>query len=403
METPHQQTKHTKNHFAFTVENTNKSYAVTLSYKNPRTTRTLKTRFTLMVSPNFKESHKWNKNVVAGAALHYFSSSLTQKDVVGERKKSKRELGLGVYHILKNITRRKGGDVLLSELEAKGKSYLENPTLLSFGGGGGRKTPKAEEVDDDDASPPSSSSNAAAVAGAAVPRDPLSEQLGNEIRSKATPIPSHQSIFIPEKTGVTYAMIGKSFSGKTTFIVNELNKLSPEQLKEYNAIIFFTESAHAQPLADLAPHVKSKMILIDRFCPIILQTLKRLNDASNLLFKFLVIFDDIMDLRGQMVTKCILTLRNSNISTVLSVQYQKMMNPAQRASIHNMFIFNLRSECWEYLLKGYLLGTMRELFPNTLMEVKSCAKVAQLLRENMDPFIVYYNQREDKTEVWNKR
>ena len=394
METPQQQTKHTKNHFAFTVEKTNKSYAITLSYKNPRTTRTLKTRFALMVSPNFKESDKWNKNVVAGAALHYFSSSLThQKDVIGERKKTKRELGLGVYHILKNITRRKGGDVLLSELEAKGKSYLENPTLLSFGGGGGKKRGEVddEERGDDDA-----------VAGA-VPRDPLSEQLGNEIRSKATPIPFHQSIFIPEKTGVTYAMIGKSFSGKTTFIVNELNKLSPEQLKEYNAIIFFTESAHAQPLSDLAPHVKSKMILIDRFCPIILQTLKRLNDASNLLFKFLVLFDDIMDLRGQMVTKCILTFRNSNISTVLSVQYQKMMNPAQRTSIHNMFIFNLRSECWEYLLKGYLLGTMRELFPNTLMEVKSCAKVAQLLRENMDPFIVYYNQREDKTEVWNKR
>lgn len=400
METPHQQTKHTTSHFSFTVEKANKkSYAITLSYKNPRTTRTLKTRFALMVSPNFKESEKWNENVVAGAALRYFSDNLTQKDVVGDRKRSKRALGLGVYHILKNITKRKGADVLLSELEAEGKGYLQNRRIIPFGGGAGRKRKREEEDDDDE----EHHNHVEEEAAASRIRDPLSEQLGNEIRAKASPIPAHQSVFVPEKTGVTYAMIGKSFSGKTTFIVNELNKLSPEQLKEYNAIIFFTESAHAQPLSDLAPHVKSKMILIDRFCPIILQTLKRLNDASNLLFKFLVLFDDIMDLRGEIVTKCILTLRNSNISTVLSVQYQKMMNPAQRASIHNMFIFNLRSECWEYLLKGYLLGTMRELFPGTLMEVKSCAKVAQLLRENMDPFIVYYNQREDKTEVWNKR
>ena len=97
METPHQQTKHTSNHFSFTVEKTNKSYAITLSYKNPRTTRTLKTRFTLMVSPNFKESGKWNVIVVAGAALRYLSS-LTQKDLLSERRKTKRELGLGVYH-----------------------------------------------------------------------------------------------------------------------------------------------------------------------------------------------------------------------------------------------------------------------------------------------------------------
>lgn len=390
-ETPHQQTKHTNDFFTFKVEKVGEgkgSYTIILSYKNPRTTRVLKKRFKVMVPANFKEYEKWNVNIVAGAALRYFSS-LSHRDLVEEKRKSKREMGLGIYHLLKNITKRKGGDVLLGELDQQGKQYLTNASsqLLPFAAAVDATTGRGEKEEEE---------------GASSLRDPISQKLGEEIRTKVTPIPS-QSIFIPEETGVTYAMIGKSFSGKTTFIVNELNKLTEEQLKPYNALIFFTESSHAKPLANLAPHVKSKMILIDRFCPIILQTLKRLNDASNLLFKFLVLFDDIMDLRGELVTKCILTLRNSNISTVLSVQYQKMMNPGQRASIHNMFIFNLRSECWEYLLKGYLLGTMRELFPATLMEVKSCAKVAQLLRENMDDFIVYYNQREDKTEVWNKR
>lgn len=389
-ETPHQQTKHTNAFFSFDVSKSAEgkgSYTITLSYKNPRTTRALKKKFKVMVPANFKDYEKWNVNIVTGAALRYFNS-LSQRDLVEEKRKTKREMGLGVYHLLKNITKRKGGDVLLGELEHQGKRYI---TSKASGG----LLPFADIKEDE-------KRREGEIATSQWRRlDPLSQKLGEEIRSKVTAIPS-QSIFVPEETGVTYAFIGKSFSGKTTFIVNQLNKLTEEQLRPYNALIFFTESSHAKPLADLAPHVKTKMILIDRFCPIILQTLKRLNDASNLLFKFLVIFDDIMDLRGELVTKCILTLRNSNISTALSVQYQKMMNPAQRASIHNMFIFNLRSECWEYLLKGYLLGTMRELFPSTLMEVKSCAKVAQLLRENMDDFIVYYNQREDKTEVWNK-
>ena len=72
-------------------------------------------------------------------------------------------------------------------------------------------------------------------------------------------------------------------------------------------------------------------------------------------------------------------------------------------TIHNMYIFNLLSESWDYLLKGYMLGTMKELFPNTLMGVKTRTKVAQLLRENMNEYIIYYDQRRDQSYVWNKK
>ena len=349
---------------------------------------------------------KWNVNVVAGVSLMYFKS-LNRRDLI--ERKGKRQMGLEIYHLLKNITKRKGSEVQLSDLESDGKAYLslssKEAQLLPFSSTSDSSSSSSSGVGVDgeaaaaantssspsDTSPSSSSSSSV-----------LKQEVLKEIQSKATPIPN-DSIFVPEETGVTYAMIGKSFSGKTTFIVNELNKLTEDQLRKYNAIIFFTESSHAQPLKNLAPHVKTKTILIDRFCPKVLQALKRINDETKLLFKFLVIFDDIISLRGNLITKCILTLRNSNISTVISIQYEKLLNPAQRSSVHNMFLFNLRSESWEFLLKGYLLGSVKELLPNSLGEVKSAVKVAQMLRETFDPYILYYNQRQDEIVLWNKK
>lgn len=221
-----------------------------------------------------------------------------------------------------------------------------------------------------------------------------------DLQKVAIEIP-HESIFTPELTGVTYAVIGKSFSGKTTFIVNELNKLTPEQVNVYNAIIFFTESAFAQPLKDLSAHVRQRMLLTDRFCPQILQILKKLNDETKNSFKFLVIFDDIIQLRGVLLTKAIITLRNSNISTVISVQYEKLLNPAQRSSVHNIYLFNLRTPSWEFLLKGFIVGNIKEILPS-LADENNVVKIAQQLRQNMDNYILYYDQRRDEIAFWKK-
>lgn len=317
--------------------------------------------FTLSLPKDANETLKqrWGKEIVLGAALKYLS-----KGHPSDRDRSARKIASLVYRILRYASYKNKG--ALDEMESVGKAYLTKEGNLSG--------------HDDDSQV---------------------EEVRRDIEGLAEPIPP-TSIFIPEETGVTFAMIGKSFSGKTTFIVNELNKLTPEQLRPYNAIVFFTESAHALPLKNLAPHVKPKVILIDRFCPKVLLALKKINDHTKNMFKFLVIFDDITELRGPLLTKCILTLRNSNISTVISIQYEKLLNPAQRSSVHNMFIFNLRSESWEFMLKGFLLGNVRELI-RSVYDVKSVVRTSQLLRETMDPFILYYNQREDKIAVWNKK
>ena len=229
----------------------------------------------------------------------------------------------------------------------------------------------------------------------------LTSETATYMKMLSTPIPP-QSIFVPEPTGVTYACIGKSFSGKTTFIVNELNKLTPTELEAYTAIFFFTTSPNAKPLANLSPHVKTKFILVPRFCTKILHALKKINDETNLAFKFLVIFDDILTLRGPLLDSCILTLRNCNISTMISIQYQKLMTPAQRSSVHKMYIFNLKTPDWEFLLKGFLGGDIRDMIP-PLSTLRFESRMAMILNKVMGKYILYYNQREDEVQIWNKR
>ncbi len=361
-------------------------YRISVAYVNKETSRHKNKIFNVVVPSNFRHAEKWNVDIVVGAALRLFTSFGVEAI---HSKFSSKGLANQLYHFLRRITNRKEGKYILQKYEKEGRTYRS----------------KREGGKEGEYYPPEKPSNTGVQEGTdpspglGTSDDPA--RLKREIEERAIPIPAG-SIFSPEPSGTTYAVVGKSFSGKTTFLVNQLNSLTEDELRMYNAIIFFTESANAEPLRDLSQRVKEKMILTDRFCPKILQVLKKLNDSTHNKFKFLVIFDDILQLRGMLLTKCILTLRNSNISTVISIQYEKLMNPAQRSSVHNMYIFPLRTDQWEYMLRGFVLGNVKELLPSLSGE-KRVSVVSQKMRQSMDDHILYYDQRKDEIALWNKR
>lgn len=364
-------------------------YRVNISYVSPTTTRYKSKVFTLPVNKQFREGDKWNVDIVIGAALRLFTA-VRVEDI--HEKFTSKGLANQLYRFLKLMTKRKAGDFLIKKYEAEGRAYRmakQDPATRNLP----HLTQPTSKV------PTNSGASEGDNPKALNKEEPL--QLCRELEERSTPIPS-TSIFTPEPTGATYAVMGKSFSGKTTFIVNELNKLTEEEIRKYNAIVFFTESAHALPLKDLSPHVREKMILTDSFCPMILQVFKKLNDATGNMFKFLVLFDDIIKLKGELLTQCILTLRNANISTAISVQDPKMMNPAQRSSVHNMYLFNLKTERWDYMLRDYLLTDVKAALPSIQNE-KRVSVVAQKMHECMNNTIIYYDQRRDKVVFWKKR
>jgi hypothetical protein len=59
------------------------------------------------------------------------------------------------------------------------------------------------------------------------------------------------------------------------------------------------------------------------------------------------------------------------------------------------------------MLKGYLLGNFKELIPALSDKFdgkkKSVAQIAQILRECLENYIIYYDQRRDELKVFRKK
>ena len=93
-----------------------------------------------------------------------------------------------------------------------------------------------------------------------------------------------------DMSSFSMAILGSSGSGKTTLMSNELNKINPG---EYDAIVLMTESKNAEPLKYINPELN--VIVIEGFDDYKLHKLKKINDKTNNLFRFLIILDDIID------------------------------------------------------------------------------------------------------------
>lgn len=386
---------------SFSIKETDSGYRIIVMYKNPETSRMVSKPFVLKMPEKKKQRLGMSLGTMQGIVQRMLSQ-VTMQDI--KERYDKRGLSSLLSHFISKLSRRKVYGHIKKSFENEGVSgHMEktNDKMLGQLGLALGKKDNTENSEGKDCSLP----------GGEVGKD-LRECVRGDLERISLSLPN-KSAFQPEVTGVTYGLIGKSFSGKTHFIVNQLNLLTEEELGMYTAIIFFTESTSAEPLKKLTKEIKSKMIVMDRFCPAVLLAIKKINNDSANMFKFLVIFDDILRLRGPMLTKSILTLRNANISTIISIQYEKLMNPAQRSSLHNMYIFNLRSESWEYMLKGFLFGNFKETIPclrESFDEVGSKqakkklspCQMAQLLRETLDDYIVHYDQRRDNMNIYKK-
>lgn len=200
-----------------------------------------------------------------------------------------------------------------------------------------------------------------------------------------------ESIFKPEDSAKTTCILGSSFTGKTTLLVRELNKLNP---KDYDRIVLFTESTNSNPLKDL--NKKLQVQVFDRFCTAIPKLLKDINTETKNKFKFLLILDDVIELKNRTFSKMILTMRNSNISTCVLLQHVKLITPSSRNSLHNYYITGLRIEDWEYMMRAFLASFFRSI----LNEKGSYGKLAERVKEYMTGKVLHYDQRKDEVNFY---
>ena len=204
----------------------------------------------------------------------------------------------------------------------------------------------------------------------------------------------------PEESAKTICILGRSYSGKTVFLVQQLNKIGklkrggsgPDKDRPmYDKIILFTESLNAEPLEDLSTNVRVTMI--QGYVPKIVQVLKQINNASDNGFRFLVLMDDVVSgIRTGTFVKQILTMRNSQISTCILIQHAKLISPASRNSLHHFYITGLKPEEWEYLIKSF----MRSLVSEVIGDYPSAVALSVAFKEWVGDDIVHYDQRRDE-------
>lgn len=201
-------------------------------------------------------------------------------------------------------------------------------------------------------------------------------------------------------SAVTINISGKSHSGKTYFLVEQLNKLvgrtrgggGPYDKRPiYDKIIMFTESLSAEPLKGLNDALE--VTFIYGYVPEIVRLLKQINDASKNSFRFLVILDDVVTgIRAGTFAKQILTMRNAQINTVFLIQYSKIVSPAVRNSVHHYYITGFKPEEWEYLISSFLKSHVIE----TIGRHKPNYELTDKWIKYVGSDIVHYNQRVDR-------
>ena len=199
----------------------------------------------------------------------------------------------------------------------------------------------------------------------------------------------------------TIGIIGRSGTGKTHFVVNELNKLAGKKRANgrpvYDAIYFMTESLDATPLSGLDDSLNVK--LIRGYYPKIVQLLKMIQDKSRNAFRFLIILDDIVDekqIRRGVFVKQITILRNSHISTCVLVQYAKMLTPSCRNSLHHIYVTKIKPEEYKYLIESTLGSHVREALGR---RGGSNTELSYDFYDWVGSDIVHYIQRYDKLKL----
>jgi hypothetical protein len=162
----------------------------------------------------------------------------------------------------------------------------------------------------------------------------------------------------PGMGGFTLCFFGSSKSGKTTLMMAIYKKMFDRvryistlfsvnsQIEAYNGTKYLIRSS--QFGAEEARYIRAQ---------------KYVNFKTKNKYKFLIMLDDFIDIRySSILNNLILTYRNSNISTMLCLQYAHLLSKQARSNINGVVFLHCNSyEAREGLLKIYLAPLFKRM------------------------------------------
>lgn len=146
-------------------------------------------------------------------------------------------------------------------------------------------------------------------------------------------------------TGNTILLLGPSQKGKTILMMYIYKK----QFANYISVLFADNPQ--------SPVYKDKnLIVTEMYEPKIIKMAQFINKKTKNNYEFLFMLDDIVEKKNdKTLLRQFLTFRNSNISSIMSLQYDKLLDKGARNNVHNIFLFQQNNDVLtEDVIKNFL-------------------------------------------------
>ncbi len=185
-----------------------------------------------------------------------------------------------------------------------------------------------------------------------------------EINQKKIPVVKTNSPFkrtefellLDSGTGNTTFLLGSSKMGKSTALMKIFDEYYGG--KEFISILW-TANPH------IKLYKKHKNLLIsgvwNKQSEEIIEAQKKIQTKTRNHYNFCNMFDDVINVKNNsLLDNLLLTYRNSNMSSLISLQYSNLMSKCGRANCNNILCFGFNTdESIEVVIKTFLNGYLR--------------------------------------------
>jgi GTPase SAR1 family protein len=155
----------------------------------------------------------------------------------------------------------------------------------------------------------------------------------------------------------TFAIIGSSKSGKTTFLKHLVKRYFDEEIK-----ILHTQS----PQATIYEDIKKECVFCPAYIPDIIKETYKINKDTKNHYNFLHIIDDVIGAKNNIqMTRALCLYRNSGISTMVCGQDLFLLNANGRANVNYVCLFYQNTD--NRILEN-IKTFLRSYFPRSLTE-----------------------------------
>ncbi len=164
----------------------------------------------------------------------------------------------------------------------------------------------------------------------------------------------------------TFVVWGSSMMGKSCLIMHLYDKYFAHDKDRISTL--YTHSSHIDKYQDHNNLIIRKGFKAEDKA--LIASHKGINEQGENAYKFLEIFDDIINIKGgigkggedDLISSLILYYRNSGVSTIISTQYEKLISKQNRSNVHSCAFFGFTNvNVVKELIESYLEPYFKEI------------------------------------------